>query len=221
MEPEPAQVVAALAPLVGEERWRTIQAVAAARLGGLAVVLEEVLDPHNTGACLRSCEAMGVHRVHLVHARGRFRTSARVTQGCEKWLAIERHVGAASCAQAVRRDGMKLWAALPGDARSPWQLDPREPCALAFGNEHTGLSPVLRDLCDGAVSIPMHGASQSLNVSVAVAVAVQILAERRRQALGRPGDLDDTARTALEAAYLKLEIRGWQAVVVRWIGGAG
>jgi tRNA (guanosine-2'-O-)-methyltransferase len=158
---------------------------------------------------------MGIHRVHLVHERGRFRTSARVTQGCEKWLHIERHADPAACAEAVRRAGMKLWAALPGGVRTPWQLDPLEPAALAFGNEHTGLSPALRSLCDGEVAIPMHGASQSLNVSVAVAVAVQVLAERRRQALGRPGDLDDAARTALEASYLALEVRNWQAVVAR------
>ena len=221
MEPDPADVVAALAPLIGEARSARIDRVAAARLGGVAAVLEELHDPHNTGACLRSCEAMGVHQVHLIHARGRFRTSARVTQGCEKWLAIERHGDGEACARAVRRRGMKLYAAVPGAARTLWQLDPLAPTALAFGNEHTGLSPALRAACDGEFQIPMHGASQSLNVSVSVAVSIAVHAERRRQALGRPGDLDEAAATALRARYYALEVRGWRAAVARFVSEAG
>jgi tRNA (guanosine-2'-O-)-methyltransferase len=215
VEPDPADVVAALGPLIGAERSARIDAVAAARLGGVAAVLEELHDPHNTGACLRSCEAMGVHQVHLIHGRGRFRTSARITQGCEKWLALERHTDAAECARAVRARGLKLYAAVPGAARSLWQLDPRQPTALAFGNEHTGLSPALRAAADGEFAIPMHGASQSLNVSVSAAVSLAVLSERRRQALGAPGDLDERARTELRARYYALEVRGWRAVVAR------
>ncbi len=206
-------MIAALAPLLGEVRAAKLDAVAAGRLVGVTAVLEDIRDPHNAGAALRSAEAMGLAAVHLVTPRHRFRTSVRVTQGCEKWLTVEKHAEAAACARALRKRGFRLYAAAPDGARTIAELDPREKTALCFGNEHTGLSPELRALTDGAFRIPMYGCSQSLNVSVSVAVALHVLTEARRAALGRAGDLDERGVAELRARFYALDVREWRQVV--------
>lgn len=221
MEWKAIDVVRALAPLLGDERAAKLDAVARGRIVGVTIVLEDIRDPHNAAAALRSSEAMGLAEVHLVTPRHRFRTSARVTQGCEKWLAIARHADAASCAEALHRRGFRLLGASPDAARTVGELDARERTALCFGNEHTGLSPELRALTDGEFKIPMYGCSQSLNVSVAVAVAVHALTEARRSALGRIGDLDGEALDELRAKYYSLDVREWRKVVARYVERKG
>src|SRR5205823_323659 len=143
--------------------------------------------PHNAGAALRSCDAFGIQQVHLVVVNQRFRTSVRVTQGCEKWLDVRRHASPDECVHALKDAGFRLFAAVPGAPLSVDEVDARTPLALAFGNEHLGLGPRLRERCDGEFSIPMYGASQSLNVSVSVAISLRAVAEARRRAVGRPG----------------------------------
>ena len=212
---DPADVVAALYPLLGAERAAKLDAVAAGRLRGVVCVLEDLRDPHNAGAALRSCEAMGVLGVHIITVRQRFRTSVRVTQGSEKWLEVERHASVASSLQALSRRGVRVLAAMPGAPATLEELDPRVPTALAFGNEHVGLSPELLALADGQFRIPMHGCSQSLNVSVSVAVSLHVLSEARRRALGQPGDLDAREVMALRARYYARDLRNAAAVVAR------
>jgi len=75
-------VIDALAPHLGDERRDKIDRVASSRLGGLVVVLENLYDPHNGAAALRSCEAIGLREVRIVGAS--FSFSERVTQGCDK-----------------------------------------------------------------------------------------------------------------------------------------
>src|SRR5438552_1244185 len=83
---DPAEVIAALGPVLEEGRAAKLDAVAAARLGGVTLVIEDLIDPHNYGAVLRSAESMGLLHVHTINARNRFRVSPRVTQNCERWL---------------------------------------------------------------------------------------------------------------------------------------
>src|SRR5437764_11856721 len=109
----PAEVCACLAPLLLEERRARIDAAAAARLGGLRVVIENLHDPHNGAAVLRSAEAFGIQRVDVIESVEPFRFSSVVTQGCEKWLDVVRHATLAEAVAAIRADGFALYAAVP------------------------------------------------------------------------------------------------------------
>ena len=212
---DPAEVIAALAPIVGAPRAARLDALAAARLDGVACVLEDLHDPHNAGAALRSCEAFGIQRVHLLSDRQRFRTSVRVTQGCERWLDVQRHFSVEEMVDAIRAEGLELRCAVPGAACRVDEIDPHRRVALAFGNEHIGVSPRLRALCDGEFSIPMRGAAQSLNVSVSVALSLYVAAEARRRALGRSGDLDAQSVLRLRARFYLSSVRGYRAIIER------
>src|SRR3954454_11279672 len=145
---DPAAACAALAPLLLDERRARIDEAVAARLGGLRLVIENLHDPHNGAAVLRSAEAFGIQRVDVVEAAEPFRFSPAVTQGCEKWLDVVRHKTLASAVAALRADGFALYAAVPGAATTVDDLDFARPAAVMVGNEHAGLSPEAQAAAD-------------------------------------------------------------------------
>src|SRR5439155_835797 len=116
----------------------------------------------------------------------------------------------------LKARGFRLYAAVPGAACALEELDPVEPAAFLIGNEHAGLTPRARALADREFRIPLHGFSQSVNLSVATALTVFTHAARRRRALGRDGDLDGAALKKLRAAWYASDLRGADAIVERW-----
>jgi tRNA (guanosine-2'-O-)-methyltransferase len=216
-----AEVIAALGPAIGDARRQRLDEVAAARLAGVVVVLEDLHDPHNGGAALRSCEAMGVHEVHVIQRQERFRTSSKITQGCDKWLEVVEHAETLSCLAGLRRRGFRLYAAVPGAKQTLEELPPLQPAAFLIGNEHQGLSDEARAQCDAEFTIPLHGFSESVNLSVATALIVYTHCVRRRAALGTIGDLDEERRLELRARYYARDVRSAGAIVRRFVDGGG
>ena len=165
--------------LTREER---IRAVLEKRQHDLHVLLENVDDPHNLGAILRSCDAMGVGKVHLLYTNGRpprmkeLKTNAAASAA--KWLEIQQWSSVAACVAAMRAPIYVATLALDGLA--PWDCDLRSPCVLAVGNEHDGPSEALVAAASKIITIPMQGFVESLNVSVATAIC---LADALRQRL--------------------------------------
>jgi tRNA (guanosine-2'-O-)-methyltransferase len=212
---DPAAVCATLAPLLLDDRRARIDAAAAARLGGLRLVIENLHDPHNGAAVLRSAEAFGVQRVDVIESVEAFRFSSTVTQGCEKWLDVVRHPTLAAAAAALRADGFRLYAAVPGAAATVEDLDFARPAAVMIGNEHEGLTSDAVAAADAVFGIPMSGMTRSLNLSVAAALIVERAAQSRRRAISRPGDLDDAAVLALRARFYAASVRGADVVLAR------
>src|SRR5262249_39110557 len=154
-----------------------------ARLQSVTLVLDQLLDPHNTAAILRTAEGLGISRAHLIpHAAGDAVAHRRVTQDAHKWLDIEPHASGAGAADSLRASGYEVWAGhLDASARLYTELPADRPVALLFGNEHEGPSAETLAACTGTFRIPMAGFTQSFNVSVAAAIAlVQVTSARRR-----------------------------------------
>jgi len=212
---DPAAVCATLAPLLLDERRARMDAAAAARLGGLRVLIENLHDPHNGAAVLRSAEAFGIQRVDVVESVEPFRFSSVVTQGCEKWLDVVRHPTLAEAVAALRADGFALYAAVPDAAATVDDLDFARPAAVMMGNEHAGLTPEAIAAADVAFGIPMPGMTRSLNLSVATALIAERAAQSRRRAIGKAGDLDDAAVLALRARFYAASVRGADVVLGR------
>ena len=215
---DPAAVCATLAPLLLDDRRVRIDAAAAARLGGLRLVIENLHDPHNGAAVLRSAEAFGVQRVDVIESVEPFRFSSVVTQGCEKWLDVVHHPTLAGAVAALRADGFALYAAVPGAAKTVEELDFARPAAVMIGNEHAGLGGEAVAAADVVFGIPMPGMTRSLNLSVAAALIVERAAQLRRRAIGRDGDLDDDAVLALRARFYAASVRGADVVLARAAG---
>ncbi|MEK7116364.1 MAG: RNA methyltransferase [Patescibacteria group bacterium] len=165
------------------ERAQKISDVEKRRFASLAVIIERVDDPHNLGAILRTCDAVGVGEVHLVYPTSRGPRLRELTTksaaSAVKWLTIRRWTSVSSCVASLhRRTFIILVAALSDHGKPQWEWNLRRKIAIAVGNEHEGASPHLLRLADGVITIPMRGMVQSLNVSVAAAV---ILEEALRQ----------------------------------------
>jgi tRNA (guanosine-2'-O-)-methyltransferase len=212
---DPAAVCAALAPLLLDERRARIDEAAAARLGGLRLVIENLHDPHNGAAVLRSAEAFGIQRVDVIESVEPFRFSSTVTQGCEKWLDVVHHATLSETVATLRADGFALYAAVPGAAATVEDLDFARPAAVMIGNEHAGLGGEAVAAADVVFGIPMAGMTRSLNLSVAAALICERAAQLRRRAIGRPGDLDAAAVLALRARFYAASVRGADAVLAR------
>ncbi len=211
----PARVCSELGPLLLDDRRARIDAAAASRLGGLRVVIENLHDPHNGAAVLRSAEAFGVQRVEVIESVEPFRYSSTVTQGCEKWLDVVRHKTLAAAVAGLRAGRFAIYAAVPGAAVALDDLDFSRPAAVMVGNEHDGLTREAIAAADVRFGIPMHGLTQSLNLSVATALIVERASTLRRRALGAPTDLPDEAILELRARFYAASVRGADLILAR------
>ena len=166
----------------GERRAEKFRRVLSMRQGDLTVVLENIHDPHNVSAILRSCDAVGVLRVELLYTVEKFpRIGKKSSSSASKWLDRRKHTSVTECYAALREEGFRVYATrLGASSTSLYDLDLSRPSALVFGNEHRGVSGEAAELADGNFHIPMVGMIQSLNVSVAAAVS---LYEAHRQRL--------------------------------------
>jgi tRNA (guanosine-2'-O-)-methyltransferase len=192
--------------LLTPERQSRIQSVVDARLQSVTVVLDRLLDPHNTAAILRTAEGLGVAAAHIVaHQNHDAVAHRRVTQDAHKWLDIAQHESGATAAQSLRSAGYLVWAGhLDASAIHYGDLPADRPVALLFGNEHEGPGPETLRACDGTFRIPMAGFTQSFNVSVAAGIALASLTSRRRAFLQAPGDLPQAARVELRDRFTLL-----------------
>ena len=152
----------------------------AARERPLLVCLDQVTDPHNLGAVVRSAEGAGATGV-IVPAHGSARVTpavARASAGAVEHLPVAVVPNLARFLGEIKGDDLWVWAAV-GDSETPmWSADFSGGTAFVFGAEGRGLRPLVRKTCDAAVSIPLGGKVDSLNVSVAAGI---LLYEARRQ----------------------------------------
>ncbi|MCX7623741.1 MAG: RNA methyltransferase [Thermomicrobium sp.] len=169
---------------ITERRLQRMREVLARRQPDLTVVLENVHDPHNVSAVLRSCDAVGLLTVHLVYTVEEFpELSENVSGSALKWLDLVFHPTIAACYDALRAQGLKIYATYLGDPERSldlYDLDLTEPVALVFGNEQRGVSDEAVALADGNFVIPMVGMVRSLNISVACAVSLYEALRQRR-----------------------------------------
>jgi tRNA (guanosine-2'-O-)-methyltransferase len=205
---DPDRVIALLEPFVTEARRVRMLEVLANRLGSVSVVLDRPYDPHNGAAVLRSCEAFGVQRLHVVERRGTpFAVARSVARGAEKWMDVVCHASPASVAQWAAEAGAQLVATHPDGRLEPEQLASIPRLALVLGNEREGIGPELAAICAERVRVPMRGFVESLNVSVSAAI---LLCAATR---GREGDLEADARRRLYARGLYLSVEHAETIL--------
>lgn len=157
-------------------RQRRISEVLARRQTTLTVVLEDIHDPHNVSAVLRSCDGVGILDVHVVyvHEKPPRKAFARRASGsAAKWLRIHRYDSVEACYRVLRSEGFSIYATSLGEQSVElYDLELVRPTALVFGNEMCGVSDEAVASADATVFIPMQGMVESLNISVACAVSL-------------------------------------------------
>ena len=157
------------------ERRERLLSVLNKRQNDLTVVLENVFDPHNISAVMRTCDAVGIQDIYVLNTKipRHKKWGAKSSSSAAKWLTIHQYTDAQECFAALRRNyKLILTTHLSSDAISLHSIDFTQPIALVFGNEHSGVSDEIRALADGNFIIPQAGIIKSLNISVACAVTV-------------------------------------------------
>jgi tRNA (guanosine-2'-O-)-methyltransferase len=196
-----------LEEFVTERRQQRLRSVLADRTRNLVLLLEDIYDPHNASACVRSAEAMGVQELHVVCARYPFAPAPKVTNGADKWIDIHRHKSIAPCFESLKDRGFTIAAGVLNDQAVPIQeIRFDRPVALAFGNEHEGLSEEFCQAADLCFYIPMYGFSQSFNISVAAALGLHWAVNERIRLLGSSGDLAEEDREEILARWTRLSV---------------
>lgn len=189
---------------ITRRRLQRMASVLARRQPDISVVLEDVHDPHNVSAVLRSCDATGVADVRLIYDIDEPpELSTGVAAGTQRWLSVNRHEDIASCYQSLREAGRTIYATcLAGDTFDLYSLDLTRPCAFVLGNESRGLSTQAIDRADACIRIPMMGMAESLNISVACAVILfETMRQRRMIEM-----FDETANDEVE---MRSTLRAW------------
>ncbi len=178
----PADAWRLLSPQLSESRRARFLEVVAQRTDHIRLVLADLLDAHNVSACMRSAEAMGILNIDIVQINHRFRKST-VSKGAQHWLDVHKYNSIKVCAQTLKKQGYALAAGFPpkpGVLPLP-ALPIKEPIAIIFGNEHTGLDAAWDEHLDYKFTIPMYGMVESFNISVSAAITLHETTQKARQ----------------------------------------
>jgi len=169
-----------------ERRLARLEFVLQHRQPDLTVVMENIHDPHNVSAMLRSCDAAGVWEAQLLYNTDAFpKIGKKSSASAGKWVGRRKFKTVEECYAKLRSEGFRIVATrLDEEAQSLYDIDLTQKVAIVFGNEHRGVSDDAALAADGLIQIPMFGMIQSLNVSVACAIT---LYEALRQRLTKGG----------------------------------
>lgn len=140
----------------------------------LILVLDEVQDPHNLGACLRSAAAAGAHAVVIPRDKAASITATvrKTSAGAADRLPVVRVTNLSRCLKSLQQQGVWIYGLAGETETSIYSIDLRGNVALVLGAEGDGLRRLTREHCDQLVRIPMPGAMESLNVSVAAGISL-------------------------------------------------
>ncbi|MDP4284163.1 MAG: RNA methyltransferase [Bacteroidota bacterium] len=157
------------------ERHHRLTSVLNHRQPDLTVVLENVFDPHNISAVMRTCDAVGIQDIYILnnrippHKKWGYRSSSTAA----KWLNVNQYTDAETCFAEIRRKYQKIYTSCLGENSSDvFKINLTQSVALVFGNETYGVSDEIRKYGDGDFVIPQVGIIKSLNISVACAVTL-------------------------------------------------
>jgi len=168
------------------ERAYRVNQVLTHRQNDITIVLENVFDPHNISAVMRSCDAVGIQEIYVLNTKipRHKKWGSKSSSSAAKWLTIHQSENSAECFKMLREKYERiLTTQLSTDAVSLYDVDLTMSTALVFGNEHAGVSDEIKAISDGSIVIPQVGMIQSLNISVACAVSLYE-AFRQKQAAG-------------------------------------
>jgi tRNA (guanosine-2'-O-)-methyltransferase len=175
-----------LSALLTEERKTLFDKVIKYRTKHLTVVLENIFQPHNASAVMRSCDLNGIQDVHVIENNNEYTLKPEVAMGSTKWLDIHRYNeldnNTLSAITQLKKQGYKIIATTPHkESFSPFNLPLEEKCALLFGTELSGLSDLAIANSDDFLRIPQFGFTESYNISVSVALVLFTLTNRLHQ----------------------------------------
>ena len=196
------ELIKYLSGFATENRLKRFDEVLAHRTRHLTVVLEDIFQPHNASAVLRSCDCFGIQDVHIIENNYKYTVNPDIELGSAKWITMHKYnrgfkgdgtekiapsssgnqLATSDCVEALKSKGYKIIVTSPHkNDCSMDELDISHKTALFFGSEKPGVSSSAFDHADGFVKIPMVGFTESLNISVSAAVTLYTLTTRLKR----------------------------------------
>ena len=157
--------------------------VIANRTKHVTVALENIFQPQNASAVLRTADIFGIQDVHIIENDNEYNVNPRVVHGASKWINLhkynEKENNTLDCINKLKADGYKVYGTTPHTDDCLIQDIPLDnKVTLMFGTELTGLSDIAMKNVDGFVKIPMYGFTESLNISVSASICLYELSKR-------------------------------------------
>ena len=208
MTPRDYALLAFLTPFITDERKQRFEEVLAYRTRHVTVVLEDIFQPHNASAVLRSCDLRGIQDVHIVENNYQYDVNPDVVMGSNKWLNLYHYnkvdFNTPEVFDRLHEQGYQIVATCPHrDDFTPETLPLDQPIALVFGTEKLGLSDYAVEHADKHVRIPMFGFTESYNISVSAALLIYTLTNRLHNSENISWHLSEEEKDALRLEWTR------------------
>jgi len=196
-----------LSGFITENKQKKIHEIIRDRTRHVTIVLEDIYQPHNASAVLRTCDCFGIMDVHIIENMNKYEVNPDVALGSAKWLNLIKYNKSQEntrvCLDQLKAAGYRIVATSPHkNDFTPDTLPLDQKTALVFGTELEGLSDVALEMADDFVKIPMYGFTESLNISVSAALFLHSLTERLRRS-GIQWQLSEEENLDIRIAWTK------------------
>lgn len=177
------QLLEKLFTLVTDNKKELFYKVLSERTKHVTVVLENIFQPQNASAVIRSCDVFGIQDLHIIENEYNYNINPKVVMGASKWVNLHKYSkkenNTLDCINKLKKDGYKIYATTPHTNDCLIEdIDLTEKCAIMFGTELEGLSTIALENADGYVKIPMYGFTESLNISVCAAICLYEISKK-------------------------------------------
>lgn len=175
-----------LEQFVSDTRRNKFEDVLNFRTRHITIALEDLYQPHNASAVLRSCDIFGIQDIHIIENKHAYTVNKDIAMGSPKWLNLHKYRNTDNntldCITKLKAKGYRIVATSPHpNGYELKDLPVEQPLALFFGTELTGISDTVREHADDFVMIPMYGFTESFNISVSAALCLHSLVEKLHQ----------------------------------------
>jgi tRNA (guanosine-2'-O-)-methyltransferase len=169
-----------LVQFITPERKKRFEDIIKLRTRHLTLIIEDIYQPHNASAVLRSCDCFGIQDVHIIENKNKYEVNPDVALGSGNWLSLHKYSGqednTSLCINTLKKKGYAIIAATPHRNECLLEeYDISAKTAIMFGSEKNGLTEYALNHADGFVKIPMQGFTESLNISVSAAITLYTL----------------------------------------------
>ena len=196
-----------------EERKQRFEEVLNKRTRHIALILEDVYQSRNTSAIMRSADGMGLQDFHIIETIHKWNKNKSVSKGASSWLTLNKYDSIDSCIEKVKSLGYRIVATSPHEGGyTPDTLPLDKPVAIVMGTELNGITPPLMSQVDDYVEIPMHGFSESFNISVASSIITNRLRNRLDE-MGIDDGLSDKEKAQLRLVWAYNSLKDPEAIL--------
>lgn len=189
----------------------------------ITVALENIYQPHNASAVLRTCDCFGIQDVHIIENSNEYDVNPDVALGSDKWLNLIKHNANSNntpeAIQQLKKQGYRIVATTPhADDVTIDELDIKKgKIALLFGTEMEGLTDEALELADEYVKIPMYGFTESFNISVSAAIILHTLTNKLRNEEAIPWQLQKNEKEEILLQWYKTSIKDAEGIINKYI----